>query len=383
MENFVFKNSKEVLESCLGQKISELNPKKNVVFVFCANGMSELQEVGKFLSKSTDAWIVGCTTAGNIFNSQVYDDGIVISILEAEKGEIFVSYAEENDDFLNGKKIATELSKHVNEKEKPLLILLTDGIYTTGERTLEGIFQVFKNFSVIGGKAGCCEAHLQTAILVRDKLIVHGAVGILLKEVEYKANYLFDWEEIGHEHLITKSVGNRVYSINHLPAVEFYRKYLGDEVAQSLPISGVEYPLILRKGNFKIARACIVKHEDGSLSFAGEVPEGARVKLGCGSLRDKEKHLSKFFDLVEDSCCFLVFSCIARKRFLGDLLEEELRSLDTPNCGFFTFGEYFSECLLNETLTVVGLEKRREKKRKEKKRDILHSLTNASCHGNF
>ncbi|MEO2069320.1 MAG: FIST N-terminal domain-containing protein [Desulfurobacteriaceae bacterium] len=384
MKNFSFKDARELIKDFQIEKIAFLTPEKSVIFIFCANGIEELQKVGRFFRENTKTQVVGCTTAGNIFNSKLYEEGIVVSILEIEEGVISLAYADEKDDYLNGKIVASSFSKLLNENETALLILLTDGTYTEGEEVLRGIFEVSNNFSVVGGKAGNKNILSETAVLINDKVTTHGTVGVLLKEkdVKYKPDFLFDWKEIGREYLVTKSRKNRVFSINHLPAVEFYRKYLGNEVAKELPVTGIEYPLIFREKNIPIARACIKKHKDGSLSFSGNVPEGTKVRLGCGSLRDKDKYLSKFHELASSFHCFFIFSCTARKTFLGDIVKEELKVFNVPNCGFFTFGEYFSKYLLNETLTVVGLGDRKkeekeigEKKEEEKKKGILHSLT--------
>ncbi len=222
---------------------------------------------------------------------------------------------------------------------------------------------------IIGGKAGNYLNSLETAILFNNNVLWHGAVAVLLENIPFKADYIFGWRELGHEYVITTAKGNRVFTINHMPTAQFYKKYLGDHVYETLPFSGIEYPLVFRQDGIPIARACINKHEDDSLSFAGKIPEGTRVRLACASLEDRDSQLKKASRAVSTSEFTLIFSCIARKTFLGDLIVEELREIKIPNIGFFTYGEYFSSYLLNETSTIVEIGRRTEEQK-------LYSTTN-------
>ncbi|GAB6075222.1 EAL domain-containing protein [Desulfurobacterium crinifex] len=379
---FHFKNIEEIIKDFPIDKYRKYS--RTLAFVFCTSGPQELVKCGEFLSNALpNAKIVGTTTAGTIVNSKIYDSGITIAIVHFQDSNVYIAFAEEKSEFLIGKEIAEKIPL----EEEGFLILLSDGTFTIGEELLKGIFEI-RNVPLIGGKASTKDFSLKTAVLVGNKLIYKGAVGVFIasNKRNFEMEYLFDWREIGTDFLVTHSQGNRVFSINHLSAVEFYEKYLGKEVAKELPLSGIEYPLVFTRDNLKLARACIKKHKDGSLSFSGTIPEGEKVRLAFGSLRERDKHINRFHSLSLRYDFFFIFSCYARRKFLGKAINEELRLFSSSlNCGFFTFGEYFSNHLLNETTTVIGLEsngKERKRKRKRRKKtnkqekSLLSVLTN-------
>ena len=82
--------------------------------------------------------------------------------------------------------------------------------------------------------------------------------------------------------IITHVEKNRVYTIDGISAYDIYKKYLGEETAQQLPAIGIEYPLVIKKDGKSIARAVLARHDDGSLSFAGDLSNGDIVHFGYG-----------------------------------------------------------------------------------------------------
>ena len=268
-----------------------------------------------------------------------------------------------------GERISQELvdlKKLGVDLTKCLLILLSDGTNTDGEALIGRISESCQEISVAGGMASARTPNLPTAVCFNGLLITEGAVGILLCDENLKVfqGYLFDWEEVGDYHLITKSEKNRVYTVDGIPAVEFYGRILGKEIENSLPDVGINYPLVYRKKGIKIARACIKRFPDNSLGFAGHLPEGTKVRLSTGTLRgftSRDRDIRVLKAVARRSEKVFIFSCIARKNFLQDLAEVELALfMNVPNVGFFTHGEFFKRAneeglLLNETLTVAGV----------------------------
>ena len=66
------------------------------------------------------------------------------------------------------------------------------------------------------------------------------------------------------------------------PALELYKRYLGD-LADELPATALRFPLALRDdaGDEKsVVRTILsINEEDQSMTFAGDIPEGAHVQL--------------------------------------------------------------------------------------------------------
>ena len=351
MKSYVFKIEDDV-------DIKEnLQDKSVLIQVFCGKGKKEFQEAVEYLSsKFPQAIIIGASTDGEIFNNKVLEKSIIVTVSIFDKTTIKAAYVDTKNPFQNGKKMAQKL---ITPNTK-IILSFVDGINCNGENYLEGIASVSKDIKVAGGLAADNGKLQQTFIAMGKNVYSTGAVGVSLNSdvLKIKTLYNFGWEPIGIAHKVTSSKKNRVYTIDKISAIEFYKKYLGAEVAKYLPSIGIEFPLILKRDNKTIARAPIKAHDDGSLSFAGNVPQDSEIFIGIGDkkeiintpIKDKEINVESFF----------IYSCMARRRFLLEIIEQELApfALLAPTSGFFTYGEFYTDKkpqLLNQTLTAVAL----------------------------
>jgi signal transduction histidine kinase len=150
--------------------------------------------------------------------------------------------------------------------------------------------------------------------------------------------------------------------------------------------------LIFEKNGVQIGRAVIEKHEDNSLSFAGNIKEGTEVCFGHGNvdmiLKKSAYSAKNLLNLPVEG--IFIYSCMARKALLGDNIDVEILPFKqiAPMCGFFTNGEFFHDSknknsktrLLNETMTVLALSESKalnknkflQNKRLLSKKDILN-----------
>ncbi len=206
----------------------------------------------------------------------------------------------------------------------------------------------------------------QTFISSQKNILTRGSVGVSFNSDDLKVcnAYNFNWSPIGIEHEIEEVEGNRVYKIAGLTPLDFYEKYLGTYVAKSLPATGIEFPLIVQKNNIPLARAVIAKHEDGSLSFAGNLHKGDIVKLGFGNVELMMNNpLKSLFNKckIKNTESFFIYACMARRRYMPNLIDIEISPFSqiATTAGFFTYGEFYHHYdhneLLNQTLTVLAL----------------------------
>jgi len=88
-----------------------------------------------------------------------------------------------------------------------------------------------------------------------------------------------------------------------------------------------------------VTRTPLIVHEDGSLTYAGDVPQGQSVSLSFGN-REAILRESRSMHGYE-SDVLLLFSCVGRRAFLGrSYMDKSLTPFtDTPNSGFYTYGE--------------------------------------------
>ncbi len=313
-----------------------------------------------------EAVIVGATTDGEIIHGSVVTHETVLSFTTFEHTTLTSAYSEAKESFQRGSELASKLL----QDDTRLMILFSDGLSTNGEGFLEGVNSVAPGVMVAGGLAGDYAKFEKTFVFTKERILNFGAVGVALhsQRLSLYNDYCFNWQKIGKALTITKCDGNRVYEIDGRSAVETYTHYLGQEVADLLPSIGVEFPLISSRGGMDVARAVLAKYDDGSLGFAGNIIEGEQVYLGYGNLK---KILEDSHRIPAQSSSFqaeaiFVYSCMARRNFIGNVINQELEPLEAvaPTCGFFTYGEFFYRQkgeLLNQTMTVVALRESEKK----------------------
>ena len=308
-----------------------------------------------------NAKIIGATTDGEILENVVSTDKTIVSVTAFENATLNVAMQENSGDSFS---CGEELVKKLVSDDTKAIFLFSDGLNTNGEVFLNGVKTYSKDIPLAGGMAGD-GAHFDTSyVMSNDGILSSGSVGVAVnaKKLHVKTSYSFNWQEIGKELVITKAQDNRVYEIDGLNAVDIYAKYLGDEIAKSLPAVGIEFPLIITRDGVKVARAVLGKENDGSLVFAGNLAVGDRVHFGYGHsgmiLKESVLMRNRFMSSPVES--IFIYSCMARRRFLEEAITLELTPLAeiAPTVGFFTYGEFYKakKCeLLNQTMTIMAM----------------------------
>ncbi len=313
------------------------------------------------------AHIIGATTDGEIQNKQVSLHETIISFSVFDNAKLSSGHVIGKESCVNAQKLYRDVA-HYNTK---LMIAFADGIHANGEEILDTFHEADPNLIVAGGMAGDNAEFEITYIMHQDQVLSEGIVAVAIESdsLEVNTHYSFDWVPIGSEMLVTKAEGNRVYEINGISAYETYKKYLGTNAALQLPRIGVEFPLIMQENGINIARAIMKTHEDGSLSFAGNLPQGVKVRFGVGNPDLILHHGHENSRLVQEYPVESVFiySCMARRRFMQEniICELELYPKEIPVSGFFTYGEFFSKDnknkLLNQSMTILMLSETKAK----------------------
>ncbi len=370
---FIRDNNIKNEESLLIQIFTGINER-----VFIQNLLDNLNSV------VPKAYIIGSTTDGEINGSVVSTLKCIISFSIFKHTQINSYICNQFEDYYEaGEKIASNL---IQDNTK-VIISFADGNNTNGEAYLNGINSINKNIIVSGGLSGDNSTFTNSIVFDNNTIFENsGIVGVSLNSNILKVyrDYSFHWVPVGFELEITKVENNRVYEINNRTAVDIYSHYLGKDIAEKLPATGIEFPLIINRDGINIARAAIAKNDDGSLIFAGNLHEGDKVKFGYGDknaiLNFADNNTKTFINKNIES--FFIYSCMARRHFISNDIYREIEPFSSiaPTSGFFTYGEFFTTSkteLLNETMTILGLSEN-----EDKTKDILFANTTTNSNAN-
>ncbi len=331
--------------------------KENVLIqIFSGHDSSTLELITKtVMDNIPQAVCLGTTTDGEICESKISTLKTIISISIFDNTYLKAYYMKGDDAF----NIGYEIAQKVITDNTKLIITFTDGTGTNAEEYLKGIEKYDNSIMVCGGMAGDNGVFKQTFISLGKQIYPKGYIAVSLNSDILKVTNArkFDWVPIGLEHTIDEVDGNRIYKISGMSPSEFYKKYLGESVAQT------EFPLIVERNGIPTARAVLEQHRDGSLSCGGNLRKGDIVRLGFG---DAESIMNNPLSALDTSFdhpieTFFLYSCMARRRYLRELIKLETQpfAVIAPTSGFFTYAEFFHRDghneLLNQTLTVVAL----------------------------
>lgn len=359
----------------------ELRHAPDASWLFCAP-MSGMEDLLKGICEGLGSdRIVGCTTSGEISSLGLSINSAVLGGIVTDRID-FEIIAVEN---LNtgsaaaGRKLAASFSSAPH-----YLQIFSDGLTGNGCAILRGIADVLGNdLPVAGGAAGDNGEFRQTLQFSGGKIYKDALCGIAFHgDFRLGTGVCSGWAPIGLAKQVTKARGKVVYELNGEPALNVFERFLGQH-AEKLPAIGVEYPLGFtmpsndaNQRNHYVLRATMsVDRKERSITFAGEIPEGALVNLTCGdkpsilaAADTAAKEAKNAIGEVKPEIIFC-YSCMARKIVLGGRTKEEIERIQTgvsdkiPMIGFYTYGEFCPigpmprNHLHNETITlsVLGL----------------------------
>lgn len=350
----------------------------NLVFVF--GGTKALKESGCFHDLRTaypNAHLLGCSTAGEILGTRIYDDSVAATAVHFQETVVAgrkISMSDVRSSAEAGERLAQMLDPHGLVH----VFVLSDGLKVNGSELVRGFTTCLpQGVTVTGGLSGDGARFHETVVIwdappAPDTVAAIGLYGTRLK-VGYGS--LGGWDSFGPERTITKSKGNVLYELDGQSALALYKKYLGDH-AKGLPATGLLFPLSLRINGAStgVVRTILsVNEHEESLTFAGDVPEGAYARLmkanfdrlidgAVGAATTCHEALgSARADLA------ILISCVGRKLILKQRTEEEVEGVrrvlgdKAVLTGFYSYGEIspatsHAACELhNQTMTITTL----------------------------
>ena len=323
------------------------------------------------------ARLVGCSTAGEICGTRVFDDSLVCTAVKFEHTEIKsaeVHVADHADSYAAGRALAAAC----DPKGLVHVFVVSDGTRVNGSELLRGMVSALpEGVSVTGGLSGDGDRFERTLVFAdgepREGAIA--ALGFYGSRLKVGFGSLGGWDAFGPKRAITRSAANVLFELDGQPALALYKRYLGEH-AQGLPATGLLFPLRVTTGDGErsFVRTILAVDEDKqSMTFAGDMPHGASAQLmkanfdrlvdgAHGAASTSYEALGRAApDLA------ILISCVGRKLVLRQRTEEEVESVRevfgdaTVLTGFYSYGEICpaapqASCELhNQTMTITTL----------------------------
>ena len=322
-----------------------------------------------------DAVVMGCSTAGEICGTQVYDDSLVTTAVRFEHTRVkgaLVNVDECAGSFEAGARLASSLSSD----DLAHLFVLSDGIKVNGSELVRGILsRLPSGVTATGGLSGDGDRFQRTSAFL-DCAPEEGqiaALGLYGARLKIGFGSLGGWDPFGPERLITRSLGNVLHELDGQPALALYKAYLGEH-ADGLPATALLFPLSVRsrEGDREVVRTILsIDEAEQSMRFAGDVPQGAYARLMKANF---DRLVDGANAAAQTSCeaigssspdLAVLISCVGRKLVLRQRTEDEVEAVRTVLgertvlTGFYSYGEICpaapdANCELhNQTMTIT------------------------------
>ncbi len=342
----------EIVEQCR-QKLGDRQPKAGLLF-----SAIDLEHE-QILEGLDDAWpgleLIGCTTDGEISSELGYrEDSITLVLFGSDSIEFGAGLGRDvSKDIPGACRRAVEAATAKSTLPPAICIALPESMTTSGQQIIEALGQHLEpKVPVIGATAGD-GYRLESTRQFRGREACSDSVAVLLLSgpLVYSVAVESGWEPVGEPGLVTRSVGTVLHEIDGRPALEFYRRFLGETAA---PTPECPLAILDEHGAVECLRATagIVDADTGAITYLADIREGAMVQItvadrgailaGC-TASIKKAFADYPHGKTPDAALF--FSCAARKLLLGTRTMEEFGIVEsvigteTPICGFYGYGE--------------------------------------------
>lgn len=349
----------------------------HLITVFGSPEYFEDRTLGARLRKLfPESQIIGCSTAGEISESGFSEQSLIVSGVRFNNPNVKTFSAPLHgitDSFAAGARLGMRLVA----PDLSGVFILGQGVGASGNRLVQGLrSKISQKVIVTGGLAATNEDFQKTYILANEVVApdVLAAFGLYGKNLKLAYGAVGGWEPFAPIRTVTKAEGSTLFELDGEPALEVYKKYLG-ESARDLPQSALHFPFaIVRNADDRlgIVRSVIdVNEAEGSLILAADIWPQALVRLmhtqAQGLVHGAEQAARKAVQTASDSDAFaILISDVGRKKLMGAEAPNEIAAVkgilkQSSLTGFYSRGEISpqnsgGDCQLhNQTLTIARI----------------------------
>ena len=322
-----------------------------------------------------DGHIVFGSTSGDITAHSVDDESISITAIEFEKSKFLIKTSNVLNSDLDSFKTGNDLIKQFPTEGLKFVYVISEGSFINGSQLTKGMNAAAENNVLITG--GLCgdAARFEKTLASYNENPKQGeivAIGFYGETLEVTFSIHGGWTPFGPERVVTKSQSNILYELDNQPALDLYKKYLGEK-SKELPAAALLYPLNVKSEDEEqsfVRTILNIDEQNNTMILAGDIPENSKVQLMMTNI-DNIAHASELAakqaigKRKNKPQLALLVSCIGRKLVLDQRVEEEIEEVvaivgkDTTIGGFYSYGEIAPfnleiNCQLhNQTMTIT------------------------------
>ncbi len=322
-----------------------------------------------------DAHTVYASTSGDITTASVDDESITITAIEFERSTFLIKTNNIIHSDLDSFKTGVNLVNQFPPEGLKYIFVLSEGSFVNGSELTKGMSSTGKNVTLITG--GLCgdAARFEKTLAGYNENPKEGeivAIGFYGDTLEVSFSLQGGWTPFGPERIVTKSSSNVLYELDGMPALDLYKKYLGEK-SKELPAAALLYPLNVKTSEEQqsFVRSILnINEDENTMILAGDIPENSKVQLMMTNVDQianaSESAAKQALELRKHKPeLAILVSCIGRKIVLDQRVEEEIEEVidvigsEATLCGFYSYGEIApfhgeNNCQLhNQTMTIT------------------------------
>lgn len=355
---------------------NDITLKQPLVLVFGNRFLLEDEGIyDELRQKFPDGHLVFGSTSGDITSQFVSDDSITVTAIEFERSTFQIKRSNVLNSDLDSFKTGQDLVNQFDQEGLKHVFVISEGSFINGSQLTKGMNAASDNeLLVTGGLCGDAARFEKTLASYNENPKQGEIIAIGFYGETFEASFAIHggWTPFGPERVVTSSESNVLFELDGQPALDLYKKYLGEK-SKELPAAALLYPLNVLSANEKqsyVRTILNIDEETNAMVLAGDIPENSRVQL----MMTNVDNIANASELAAKQAIekrktkpqlALLVSCIGRKLVLDQRVEEEIEEVvsivgnDTTICGFYSYGEIAPfnleiNCQLhNQTMTIT------------------------------
>jgi len=320
--------------------------------------------LGTLRQMAPQAEFVACSTAGEFTERGLTRGGLALLLLASDEMLVHVRKATEVRQ--DPARAASELCRDfaglaqtagARGWSASTSMMLVDGLNGAGEELVGRVLEASRSTQrVVGGAAGDDGAFKATHVGAGGESFTDAATAVhAFSPRAWGVGVDHGLRPTTDRMRVTRAEKNVVYEIDGRPAFDVYREHAGKRGVELSPESAGSFLIGNELGIYFFeklhrARAPLSVGSDGSLTCAGEIPQGSSVCILDGepeamlaAARRAAEEARKGLDSGE-AAAVIVFDCVCRGMILDGRFDQEIEAVKSvfpgvPVLGFLTYGE--------------------------------------------